>query len=416
MKQIVIMKIRSFSKLLRCLITFCIVMSSLYLNAQNYNISGKVTDSLGVPVPFVSVGIEGSHEGTFTNENGEFSINLENKTPVVLTVSHIAYKKQRVEAPSGEYVVIKLSEARIMLQEVTVSRMGLNFIKKAFEKIIESGKKYSAKGFYRQITGESNEVTNIIECYYSLNMNTISNAERYRILNGRYGVVKRDSSNFSFNINNFKYYPLGFSNAKKAIPGVNTIFFPMIPNVEEFYSFSVAGIIRQEDEREILKIRCSPEQKLPVAFEGYYYIDKKTFNIERIEGEVIGEIGLSFSDTEKMLKSHNNGFSIVVSYKEIDGYAIPGYIHMKTVVNVSLKGENKEFKTTGTLFFFEYSDKVNRKGVKNSIKTHDFKEISKVKYDPVFWKENNPVKYTTGEEEAVRIYDKNNYFGTYFKD
>lgn len=57
---------------IKLLALFCFVFSNV--NAQNNNIVGKVTDSLGMPLPAVSVTIKGSTAGTNTDLDGNYSI------------------------------------------------------------------------------------------------------------------------------------------------------------------------------------------------------------------------------------------------------------------------------------------------------------------------------------------------------
>lgn len=391
-------------------------MSCPLLKGQMYRIQGKVTDSLGLSVSFASIGIESEPEGTISNENGEFSMHVKT-LPITLLISHVGYKTRKVLVKEADNLRVILSPAVRILPELYVSNLGLITMQKAYNKILKGEKKYSSKGFYRQTTVQGEEITNFIETYYDLDLNTVSNIEKYKIINGRYGSMKGDSASLNFVFTNFKSIPLGIRNIRKdpLKAKENRILFPMSPDMEEYYNFTIEDIYKDGD-LEAVKIICSPLGKRQVEFEGAYYINNKTFQILKIEGFVKGEIGLSFKNDSKNYMQHNNGFSVLVGYKEFEGKSLIQYTHIKSTVETLFNDRKRTFKTSGTLYYFDYSSKSMRGGYKNSIKTHDFKEISKVKYDPVFWKENNPVKYTSEEDRAIEIYDKNKYFGTYFNE
>lgn len=59
------------------------------------------------------------------------------------------------------------------------------------------------------------------------------------------------------------------------------------------------------------------------------------------------------------------------------------------------------------------SEKVS--GKKPSHKTDDYKEIKKAKYDPEFWRMNNPIKYSFEENKSIDQYEKGKFFGNYFE-
>ena len=53
-----------------------LLLTSAGLWAQNRTVSGKVTDADGLPCPGVGVVLEGTTNGTMTNEDGSFSLQI----------------------------------------------------------------------------------------------------------------------------------------------------------------------------------------------------------------------------------------------------------------------------------------------------------------------------------------------------
>ena len=126
----------------RCLASLLIaVFFSIAAFAQNITVSGSVRNSSSKEiVPSVSVIVKGTNFGTYTNQNGEFSIKLA-KLPAVLVFSSIGYEDQELTVNDanatlsvefkpntalGQEVVISANRTpqRILESPVTIERMG----------------------------------------------------------------------------------------------------------------------------------------------------------------------------------------------------------------------------------------------------------------------------------------------------
>jgi len=73
------------------ILTLILTISTISLYAQA-TISGKVTDSKKEPILGASVYLEGTYDGTSTNEKGEFSFKTEEKGTQTLIVSFVSYE------------------------------------------------------------------------------------------------------------------------------------------------------------------------------------------------------------------------------------------------------------------------------------------------------------------------------------
>ncbi|MFS8615985.1 MAG: TonB-dependent receptor [Solitalea sp.] len=82
-------------------------------------VSGKVVDENGLPLPGVSIRVQGSSEGTSTDENGVFSLNASQGD--VLEISFIGYKQQTVTVGPEPTLHIALEPDRTSLEEVVVT-------------------------------------------------------------------------------------------------------------------------------------------------------------------------------------------------------------------------------------------------------------------------------------------------------
>ncbi len=85
----------NFRILTLCFLFFVTVVSTSSVNAQGKKVSGTVKDaSTGVPVPGSSVLVKGTLLGTMTNQEGKFSLSVNNLTDS-LVVSHQGFEMQK---------------------------------------------------------------------------------------------------------------------------------------------------------------------------------------------------------------------------------------------------------------------------------------------------------------------------------
>nr|WP_295872388.1 SusC/RagA family TonB-linked outer membrane protein [uncultured Chitinophaga sp.] len=87
-------------------------------------ITGKVTDEKDVPLPGVTVTVEGSTKGTVTDGSGRYSIQLPTGAKALL-FSFIGYSKQRLEPGGSTLLNVKMSEGAKGLSEVVVTALGI---------------------------------------------------------------------------------------------------------------------------------------------------------------------------------------------------------------------------------------------------------------------------------------------------
>lgn len=109
------------TKFITVLILF---LTPIFLNAQ-FKVEGKVTNTSGEPLIFVSINLVGTNVGTNTDINGWFSITVPD-TNAVLEITYIGFEKLKVRhlRPEKKLELI-LSESSMELSEVTVkSRKG----------------------------------------------------------------------------------------------------------------------------------------------------------------------------------------------------------------------------------------------------------------------------------------------------
>ncbi|EJX10585.1 TonB-dependent receptor plug domain protein [gut metagenome] len=110
--QIIFSWKRGFSMLLLTLFSFSVALAQV-------PVKGTVIDQTGESVPGASIQVKGSTQGTITDFDGNFSLNVPDKKSV-LVISFIGYATQEVQVDPSKPMSIKLQEDTKTLEEVVV--------------------------------------------------------------------------------------------------------------------------------------------------------------------------------------------------------------------------------------------------------------------------------------------------------
>lgn len=106
------------------LITLFLFFAQNYVFSQDSRaVSGKVIDAEGLPLPGATVLEKGTSNGTVSDVDGNFKIELQS-SDAVLSVSFIGFTAQEVVVGSQENVVVELIEDLAQLSEVVVIGYG----------------------------------------------------------------------------------------------------------------------------------------------------------------------------------------------------------------------------------------------------------------------------------------------------
>jgi len=158
-----------------------------FINAQEIEVKGKVSDQSGMALPGVSVVIKETSKGVLTDFDGNFNINVEKGS--TLTFSYLGLKSKDILVTSNNFITVILEEDAQALNEVVVTALGIKRDKKAlgyatqvlksddFNKVNSTNflSNLSGKLAGVQVTGSGNGLTSssriVIRGESSLNIN-----------------------------------------------------------------------------------------------------------------------------------------------------------------------------------------------------------------------------------------------------
>ncbi len=96
-----------------------IISFSIYSLSQTVIVSGEVTDSLGNLLPGVSILVEGTTNGTTTDFDGKYAINI--KTPnAILVFSYLGFETQKIKVSDQKKINVILKEGLDQLEEIQI--------------------------------------------------------------------------------------------------------------------------------------------------------------------------------------------------------------------------------------------------------------------------------------------------------
>lgn len=102
-----------------CFLAACLI--SLSAIAQNVTVSGNIKNSSsGENVAAVSVMVKGTTIGSYSDDNGNFKLNVA-KLPVTLIITSVSYETKEVTVTSTEKVFVELNPVSSLGQEVVVA-------------------------------------------------------------------------------------------------------------------------------------------------------------------------------------------------------------------------------------------------------------------------------------------------------
>ncbi|NBW38989.1 MAG: SusC/RagA family TonB-linked outer membrane protein, partial [Cytophagia bacterium] len=106
-------------------LTLLLLSAALSLAAQTVTIKGKVTDDTGAGLPGVNIVVKNTTNGTTSDFNGDYTIQVSSKDEVVIVYSFIGFKTKE-EAVGGRTVIDIMMETDVQsLSEIVVVGYGV---------------------------------------------------------------------------------------------------------------------------------------------------------------------------------------------------------------------------------------------------------------------------------------------------
>lgn len=386
----------------KLLLLFLFISSSI--SAQ---IVGKVTNTEGQPLPYVNIYLQNSYVGTTTNDDGNYSLNVSEKTELEVTFQFLGYKTQtkRVTPASFPFILnASLEEESTSLDEVVVNtsedpayriiRETIAQRKENLAKLSEYTADFYSRGLWKvkdvpeKIMGQEigdfdgmldSTRTGII--YLSETISEIAYQKPDKF------TEKIIASKVSGNDNGFSFNSAQSANISFYENNVElnaALVSPIANNAMSYYNYKLDGIF-YEGPKLINKIKVTPKRPNDRVWQGYVYIVEDDWQLYGTELSATGAaIQVPFV-TNLVVKQN-------YKYDEDNDYWIK--ISQTIDFGFGLLGMEGDGRFIAVYSNYDFKPQFAKKAFTNEVLS--FKPEANKK-DSLFWKGSRPVPLTDEE-------------------
>ena len=376
--------------------------------AQQFTVSGKITDDAGKAIPFASVYIQNTTQGASANSDGEYSLQLK---PGKYTVQYkaVGYKQESrtVDAGQNQTINVTLSTEFYQLQAVTVGgkdpayaimrkaikkrKTYLNEVKaytcevyiKGLQKILDAPKKFlgtDINQIARQIGLDSNR-RGII--YLSESESKYSYLYPGKV-HEEMVSSKVSGNNRAFSFNRATDLKVNFYENFEDWEGISLrpLISPIADNAFFYYNYKWLGE-SVENGKTVNKIRVIPRRAHDPCFEGDIYIQDDSWRLVGVNLYITKKANINVVDTIKI----NQQF-------------VP-------VDNKAWMTSTIRFYFTGGIFGFKFGgyfiSVYKNYDLNPTLNKKDFNEVLRItkginKKDSAYWDSQRPIPLTLEEK------------------
>ena len=393
---------------LKCcfIILLCIIASSV--SAQQFTLTGKITDPKGTIIPFVSVYVNTTTQGTTSNIDGEYKLNLPSGK-IELQITAIGYDERKIslEIKQNTKLDIVLAAKIFTLNDVVIKSPNENRANEIIKKVIAKRKTYldEVEAFSCEVyTKAMQKVLSAPKRFFGRNVNTIldldSNQQGIIYLSeteSKLDFKQRDKvkevmisskiagDNKGFSFNKASDLSVNFYNniLFKDKLCVRGFVSPVADNAFSFYDYKLLGS-SQENGKTLSKIQVTPKRKNLPAFSGTIYIVNDSWRISAIN----------------LYVTKNNGIELIDTFKVQQKLIEVGNVYVPQSVQFSVEGRLLGFKLSGYAMGVYKNYNVTPSFNKNFFTNEILRiERSSNKKDPFYWDKNRSVPLTPEEQE-----------------
>lgn len=389
--------------------------------AQKIIIEGKVLDAeTGKGLPYVSIMLKDLRLGTSSNIQGNFQFKVDS-LPVRLVFSHVSYQKKEISVTDNNELIVRLQTGKVIMSEVIIEEDKDDFylydlVKRAYFHTQQTSRKlHYGKAFYRQMSKNKDDYSELYEIFYDARFSSIG-IEDWAIQEGRYALkVASVSDGYIYN----KNFTLLSRVLSVIQPATKDIIQPVSPRVEEQYTLKMEHLLDM-DGRKVAVVSFQPKPDLIApAMEGRLYVDINRLDILKMEGSIINDNlkFISLNTAKSSWKKYRLSFDI--SYKVgPDSTMVLDHVILNQKFNYYQDGVYMHpVETHAFLTFYEYyqPDRKKRLGgrlVRFGRRDRDVLDV--IGYNSTFWQQNPIVKRTPVEEEIIRSFEETHAFGSIY--
>lgn len=390
---------------MKSLLVISLLLGTAGFSAAQSRLTGKVLDAAtGQPVPYASVSVLNSSQGTTSNAEGEFELTM--PLPGRLVVSELGHQRDTVAVATAQVLQIRLRPASVLLPEVQVGSYLGDLVAQAYRQMRKANtQKMYGRAFYRQITRIADDATEVQEMVWDA-ATTNAGMDGSALVTGRFAKKKAQLS-----FNNFSIFTkiVGFnmkddSLTQRGIVGLNTA---------RCYTLSLVGVT-QSGGQQLVEIGFESKPGLaPLTAKGTLVINETTRQVLHLRFETPQLISMKTNSPVIKLREQRSVFEM--DFQPAPNAAVLTYIkadYQGTLV-VPLQ-RNVAIHASSFTYFYNGRPTPDASVTYASAKSGevDLAAIRQTTYDPAFWQNNAVVKRTPLENQVMKSFEQKGAFGT----
>lgn len=372
-------------------------------------LTGKVTDTSGNPLPFVNVYIENSFIGTTTNEQGFYKLETAGKTDILVVFQYLGFKTKKITIPANEIkstLNVALEEESYSLDEVVINssenpanriiRNAIEKRKENLEKTADFTADFYSRGLWKmkdvpekilgQEIGDFDGALDSTRTGIVYLSETISQIAYQRPNNFKEHII---ASKVSGNDNGFSFnsaQEANFSFYENTIEINTHLVSPIANNAFGYYNYTLEGTYYEENQL-INKIKVTPKRPNDRIFNGIIYIVEESWQIYGLELETTGS-AIQVPFVESILFKQNFSFD--------DDQNLWVKISQSIDFSFSLFKMKGDGRYTAAYSNYNFNPAFEKKSFTNEVLTFEQEANRK---DSLYWNTLRPIPLTSEESK-----------------
>ncbi len=369
-------------------------------------ITGKVLDKqTRQPVPYASVVVAGTTQGTTTNAEGEFGLRVAQLPAKVLAFS-LGYGRDSVTVTAaGPTPALALQAAPVQLPAVEPTSYAAQLLARAY-RVLQRTRGHSEYGqaFYRQFTRNGDQPIEALEAVWDVKTNSAGLAGT-RLSQGRYATHAG-----LMNFTNFSLYTKIFGGfCGLAANDMTNSHAVLGPDATRLYTLRYQGQT-QSSGRRVAEVAFVSRPGIPWV-SGSLYIDLATYQV--LHARATRPMDFKSSRSKGFVFKADT-ISLEADFKPQLTGAVPNYVRVTAALVVG-QPRKPDVPVGAASFTSFYDGRPTPTGLPYAgpeAIANDLAAIKQKPYGPDFWRDNPVVKRTPLEEETIKSFEQSKAFGT----
>jgi hypothetical protein len=371
-------------------------------------LSGRILDSqTHQPVPYASVVVVGTIQGTTANAEGEFALTLP-RLPAKVVASSLGYRRDSARITQPEQALtLRLIPALVELPTVQPTSYAAQLLMQAYHQVQRTRQQPEyGQAFYRQVTRNDGQPTEVMEAVWNVKVSP-AGLEGSCLAQGRYGA-RPAFMNFA----NFALYAkvVGGFCGVSALDSTDS-HAVVSANPEKYFALRYKGVT-SNGTYQLAEVAYESRPGIPAA-QGSVFIDLASHQVLHARATRVAEL----TPSTPRASFRSGVVTVEADFKPSPTGTVLNYINcrLSALVAQPRKPDVPVLAESLTYFYDLRPAPTGLPYTGPDAVANDLVAIKRKVYDPTYWRDNSMVKRTPLEDEIMHSFEVKKAFGTLLK-